>query len=254
MNIYRFALIAAIAVAASINAFADDDRVFEMRTYYANEGKLDALLARFRDHTVDLFEKHGMENIGYFVPADNQDNTLVYFLSYPSRDARAKAWKGFMADPDWKAAYAASTANGKLVAKVEKRFLALTDYSPKLKVKKSKKPRYFELRTYTAAEGMMGHLDYRFKTDTIGIFEKNGMTNVAYWHPMENEKGHGNTLIYLLAFDSPSAHKAAWDGFRNDPDWKAAAARSKERAGGGLLVKKGVQSVLLNPVDFSRMR
>ena len=174
MKINRFLLICALASVFCSFSIADDGRVYEMRTYYANEGKLDALLTRFRDHTVDLFEKHGMTNVGYFVPANNQDNTLVYFLSYPNREARGKAWKGFMADPDWKAAYAASTKNGKLVAKVDKLFLQTTDYSPKLKIKTSKKPRFFELRTYTAAEGKLGYLDYRFKEDTIDIFANNG--------------------------------------------------------------------------------
>ncbi len=254
MKINRFLLICALASVFCSFSIADDGRVYEMRTYYANEGKLDALLTRFRDHTVDLFEKHGMTNVGYFVPANNQDNTLVYFLSYPNREARGKAWKGFMADPDWKAAYAASTKNGKLVAKVDKLFLQTTDYSPKLKIKTSKKPRFFELRTYTAAEGKLGYLDYRFKQDTIDIFANNGMTNVAYWHPMADQEGHGNTLIYLLAYDSEEGRAEAWDGFRADPDWKAAVARSNERAGGGLLVKKGVQSTLLHSTDFSDMR
>ena len=119
---------------------AEDGPVFEMRTYYANEGKLEDLLTRFRDHTVALFEKHGMENVGYFVPEENPDNILVYFLSYPSREARKASWKGFGSDPDWKAAFEASKVNGKLVAKVESSFLSLTDYSPELRIKKSKKP------------------------------------------------------------------------------------------------------------------
>ena len=244
--------VAVLLMFASVGA--EDGPVFEMRTYYANEGKLDDLLTRFRDHTVSLFEKHGMENVGYFVPENNPDSILVYFLSYPSRDARKASWKGFVNDPDWKEAFAASKVNGKLVAKVESQFLMLTDYSPKLRIKKSKKPRLFEMRTYTAAERKLSHLDYRFANDTIRIFEKHGMTNVAYWHPMSDQEGHGNTLIYLLAYKDSKAHEKAWAGFRADPDWKAAAARSKERANGGLLVKNGVQSQMLKSVDFSPMR
>ena len=78
----------------------EKNRVFEIRTYYANEGKLDALLARFRDHTVALFKKHGMTNVGYWVPSDNKENKLVYMLAFPSREARNKAFKAFSADPD----------------------------------------------------------------------------------------------------------------------------------------------------------
>src|SRR5262245_47470918 len=76
-----------------------DTRVFEMRTYYASAGKLDALLARFRDHTTRLFEKHGMTNVGYWVPIDNPDNKLIYILAFPSAESRQKSWKAFMADP-----------------------------------------------------------------------------------------------------------------------------------------------------------
>src|SRR6266498_318485 len=80
-----------------------ENRVFEMRTYTTNEGKLDALLARFRDHTTRLFEKHGMTNIGYWVPKDEplSKNTLVYILAYPSREAAKKSWDAFRSDPDW---------------------------------------------------------------------------------------------------------------------------------------------------------
>ena len=107
----------------------EKNRVFEIRTYYANEGKLDALLARFRDHTVTLFKKHGMTNVGYWVPADNKENKLVYMLAFPSREARDKAFKAFSADPDWQKAYKESTKDGRLVKKIVNDFLAGTDFS-----------------------------------------------------------------------------------------------------------------------------
>lgn len=254
MKSIRLLLLSILAILSTLAVNGAENRVFEMRTYYANEGKLDELLSRFRDHTAALFEKHGMENVGYFVPADNTENTLVYFLSYPSRDARKTSWKGFGSDPAWKAAFAASKVNGKLVGKVESQFLTFTDYSPKLKIKKARSPRFFELRTYTAAEGMMGHLDNRFENNTLRIFKKHGMTNVVYWHPMADQEGHGNTLTYLLAFDSKKAQAKAWDDFRADAEWKVVAKESVEKAGGGLLIKKGVKSITLNPTDFSPMQ
>ena len=107
----------------------EENRVFEIRTYYANQGKLDALLARFRDHTVTLFKKHGMTNVGYWVPADNKENKLVYMLAFPSREARNKAFKAFSADPDWQKAYKESTKDGRLVKKIVNDFLAGTDFS-----------------------------------------------------------------------------------------------------------------------------
>ncbi|HJO10223.1 MAG TPA: NIPSNAP family protein [Verrucomicrobiota bacterium] len=116
---------------AAINSVQADqkNRVFEIRTYYANEGKLDALLTRFRDHTVALFKKHGMSNIGYWVPVDNKENKLVYMLAYSSREARGKAWKDFLADPVWQKAYKESTRDGKLVKRIVNDFLAGTNFS-----------------------------------------------------------------------------------------------------------------------------
>ena len=101
---------------APIPAGEKDTRVYELRVYYAAPGKLDALNARFRDHTVKLFEKHGLTNVGYFVPVgENKDNKLVYWISAPSKDARDKSFKEFAADPDWKKAAAESEKDGKLV-------------------------------------------------------------------------------------------------------------------------------------------
>src|SRR4051812_11643425 len=122
-----------VFVASSSRAAdAPKERLFEMRTYTATEGKLDALHARFRDHTNKLFVKHGMELIGYWTPADGEKskNTLVYILAYPSREARDASWKAFSADPEWKAAREASEKDGKIVAKTESVFLKPTDYSP----------------------------------------------------------------------------------------------------------------------------
>ena len=122
-----------VSLAAFTRAADPDSRVYEMRIYFAAEGKLDALHARFRDHTVKLFEKHGIQNIGYWVPIDNPERQLIYFLAYPSREARETSWKAFMGDPDWQKAYKASEVGGKLVDKVESKFFKSTDYSPAIK-------------------------------------------------------------------------------------------------------------------------
>ena len=109
-----------------------DTRVFEMRTYYANPGKMVALHARFREHTNRLFKKHGMEIIGFWVPTDPKEaeEKLVYILAFPSREAAAKSWKAFQDDPEWKRAKAESEKDGVLVRKVDSVFLNPTDYSP----------------------------------------------------------------------------------------------------------------------------
>jgi hypothetical protein len=107
-------------------------RVFEIRTYTAEEGKLDALNARFRDHTTKLFEKHGITSIGYWIPADEprSKNTLIYIVAHASRDAAKQHWEEFGKDPEWQKAKAESEADGKLVTKVESVFVNPTDYSP----------------------------------------------------------------------------------------------------------------------------
>jgi hypothetical protein len=107
-------------------------RVFELRTYTAPEGKLDALKARFRDHTVKIFQRHGMTNVGYWVPQDapNSQTTLIYILAHPDRETAKKNWAAFQADPEWQKARAASEVNGRLTTKVESVFMDPTDYSP----------------------------------------------------------------------------------------------------------------------------
>ena len=110
---------------------ASHDRVFEIRTYTTEPGKLPDLLKRFRDYTTKLFEKHGMTNIGYWVPTDEprSKNTLIYVLAHKSRDAAKKSWADFRNDPDWQKAQKASEANGKIVTKVESIFADPTDFS-----------------------------------------------------------------------------------------------------------------------------
>ena len=142
MKTFFAAIILAIALtstqAAETNAtpvspsIAKDSRCFEMRTYYAMPGKLEDLNKRFRDHTCRLFQKHGIELVGFWIPQDKEkgaENTLVYILAHKSRDAAKKSYAAFGSDPEWKKAASESEANGKLVEKIESVFLSATDYS-----------------------------------------------------------------------------------------------------------------------------
>ena len=106
-------------------------RLFEIRTYTTEPGKLDALHARFREHTTKLFEKHGMTNIGYWTPVDEprSKDTLIYVLAHDNDEAAKKSWEGFRNDPDWVNVRTASEATGPIVRKVESVFLNPTDYS-----------------------------------------------------------------------------------------------------------------------------
>lgn len=107
-------------------------RVYELRTYTAPDGKLPLLQKRFRDHTMRIFQKHGMTNVGYWVPQDApaKDNTLIYIISHANRDAAKQSWANFAADPEWKKVSAESQVDGPIVSKVVSVYMDATDYSP----------------------------------------------------------------------------------------------------------------------------
>lgn len=105
-------------------------RIYELRTYTTEPGKLEALKARFRDYTIKIFNKHGMESIGYWVPQDERSgNTLIYILAHPSREAADKNWKAFQDDPEWKKVQTESEKDGKIVQKVERVWMDPTEFS-----------------------------------------------------------------------------------------------------------------------------
>jgi len=118
-----FLLLSGLAVAQS--------RIYELRTYTCYDGKLEALKARFRDHTIALFKRHGMESIGYWVPQDPEKskNTLIYILAHPSLEAAQKNWAAFRADPEWVKAKAESEAAGPITIKTESVFMTPTAFS-----------------------------------------------------------------------------------------------------------------------------
>jgi hypothetical protein len=107
-------------------------KVFELRTYTAPPGKLADLHARFRNHTLRIFKKHGMDNVVYFAPTDAplKDNTLIYVISHPSREAATRNWEAFRKDPEWVKVAADSQVNGRILEKAESVFMTATDYSP----------------------------------------------------------------------------------------------------------------------------
>jgi hypothetical protein len=122
-----FKRVAAVALFAALSLGAAD-RLFEMRTYTTVPGRLDALLARFRNHTIKLFEKHGITNIGYWVPKD-KPNTLIYILAHKDVETAKKSFEAFRADPAWVKARTESEASGKIVEKVESVFMDPADFS-----------------------------------------------------------------------------------------------------------------------------
>ncbi|MDZ7720630.1 MAG: NIPSNAP family protein [Balneolaceae bacterium] len=107
----------------------DQQKVFELRTYTTHDGKLDDLHARFANHTMELFEKHGMENIAYWTPMD-MENTLIYIIAHDSREAAEESWEAFRNDSNWQEVYQASREDGPIVENVESVFMTSTEFSP----------------------------------------------------------------------------------------------------------------------------
>ena len=121
-----------IPVSEDASAGSETDQVFELRTYTAAEGKFDDLLARFRDHTLRIFEKHGMTNVGYWTPQDEplSANTLIYVLAHPSREEAEQSWRDFSSDPEWQSVAEESQRDGRLIVGLERVFIDPTDFSP----------------------------------------------------------------------------------------------------------------------------
>jgi len=250
-NVFQIATIMLLTSAALSGGRAEAAPVYELRIYTTHPGKMPDLLARFRDHTCTLFKRHGMENVGYWLPLEQKDgDKLYYILKHPSRDAAQAAWKAFGADPEWQTVRKASEANGAIVAGVESVFLAPTDYSPTIPVLSG--PHVFELRTYTTNDGKLETLDTRFREHTMALFAKHGVTNLSYWHATDTDKGAGKTLFYMLAYPSREVATKAWAEFQADPEW--IKVRTESELAGRILIKDGIKSVYLAPTDFSPLK
>jgi len=222
---------------------------FEMRTYYCYPGKLEDLKTRFRDHTMALFEKHGMTNIGYWEPLENTDNKLVYLLGYPDRASRDRSWEAFGNDPEWKQVYEASHANGPIVDSVVNAFYRYSRFSPKVRAENAG-PRIFSLRTYYTFPGKLDALRARFADHTVEIFERNGIHNLVYLDLDSTEAGADHILTYLVTFPDTAARTASWKQFGDDPAWKAAYEASIQD---GRLVETITDELLL-ATDFSPVK
>jgi hypothetical protein len=230
-----------------------DERLYELRTYHAEHGKLDRLLTRFRDHTFGLFEKHGMTNVGYWVPVENKGNLLIYLISHKDRTTRDESFKNFVEDPAWKTAAAKSEEDGKLVSNIDTVYLTSTDFSPGFQGRGADgAERLFEMRTYTTTEGNLEALKARFRDHTVALFEKHGITSLGYYTPAGDQPP--NTLLYFLAHKDAEAAENSFAGFRADPEWVAARKDSEDKAGGSLTAPDGVKSVFLRPTDFSPVK
>ena len=232
-----------MASAFTFSSFSKKEGFYELRIYHCEPGKLPDLEQRFRNHTRALFEKHGMTNVAYWTPTKEGNQSLYYILKYKDRADRDRAWKNFIADPEWQAVQKKSEENGKIVAKVESVFLKvnkdLSKETSKLQAMLSSDLTY-EMRTYYMFPGKFQNIVDRFKNHTRKLFEKQGMKNVVYFTTVE-EKGVQPKLLYFLMHQSEEAATKSWNGFRNDPEW--AKVRDASEVSGKIVEK--VESIYL---------
>ncbi len=232
----------------SLAAQTPDTRYFELRFYYCYPGRLDALIDRFQNHTTRIFEKHGMENIGYWLPTKNDQNALYYILAYPNKETREKSWTDFRNDPEWKEVAAKSETSGKIVESVTSVFMNVSDIFPIIKAASAGQEHIYEWRTYTCLPGRLPNLLTRFKDHTLKLFEKHSMENIAYFLTKENTGQ--SKLVYLLAHSSEAEAAKSWAAFVEDPAWIAARDASEKE---GKILEK-LESVYLKPLSFSKMK
>ncbi len=258
LRILYAALASLSVITSSMYSFADDG-VYELRVYTCEPGKIDALHSRFKDHTMRIFEKHGMKNIAYWIPSDTEANAtessdsednkdrLIYIIRHESRDAAAASWKAFIADPEWKAvAKASREAHGKILSKSpESTYMTLTDYSPK--IGKADPNKTYELRTYVTEPGRLDALNARFRDHTMKIFSRHGLKSFGYWTP-QDEPASKNTLIYVLEYENRDAAKAGWKKFGADPEWKKARAASEKD---GKILSQRPASLYMVPTGYT---
>jgi hypothetical protein len=244
----------ALLLASALPAFAappaaDDTPVYEMRIYTCQPGKLAALEHRFREHTLRIFARHGMENVAYWVPVDGPraGTTLMYLLRHASRAAAAESWQAFRNDPEWQQVAARSREeHGQILARgPESTYLAPTDYSPQ--PGPARQDRLYELRIYTAAPGKLDALHDRFRQHTDAILRKHGMRPVGYFRPLDEPESQ-NVMIYILEHQDAEAAAQAWRAFGQDPQWQD--ARDASEADGRLLAERP-ERTYLRATDYS---
>lgn len=267
-----------VVTLAGFAVHAEDKRVFELRVYTVNPGKQDAANKLIASTGMKYMSKHNIELLGAWVPADASDERIFTLIAHADKAAADKNLAAFQADEGWKAELAEASKDGRAVADIARFFLNATDYSAILKPANVGN-RIFELRTYIATPNNLGHLNSRFRDHTVKLFEKHGMTNIAYFNILPGEKttcrevmkacaakGKDSvdvkpetpaadlTLVYFITHASPDAMKKNFGSFGADSAWTKARTDSEKKAGGSLTARNGVKSLVLKPTDYSPIK
>ncbi|MFO0937451.1 MAG: NIPSNAP family protein [Gemmataceae bacterium] len=255
-----------------------DARTYELRVYTPNAGKQADVNALISKSGTKYMAKHHIELVGAWVPMDKADERVFTLVAHKDKASGAKNWEAFQADEGWKADLAEASKNGRAVASIARFFLEGTDYSPAV-APANVGDRIFELRTYISTPNNLVHLNARFREHTVKLFEKHGMTNIAYFNLLDGEKttvgellkgcsakGKDDCgvaadtvakpigLVYFLSHKSTDAAKASFGKFVADAEWKSALAESEKKGGGSLTAKNAVKSLYLTATDYSPIR
>jgi len=227
-----------------------DSRLYELRIYHSEEGKLPELILQFKNYTTKLFEKHDIVNVGYWQLASSDSSSLYCILSYADLAHRDASWKEFENDKEWKKVEAVSEANGKIVQSVESIYLDPEDFTPEIKESIKNPERVFELRIYTPFPNKLSQLERRMGDHTLELFASHGMTNIAYWKTREKDSTAMPKFIYILAHASEASAAKSWGEFRQDPKWIALRDSSEKN---GKIVEN-IKPIFLKPLEFSKYK
>ena len=275
MKRWLLSLTCLVAICSFSIAAEKDARTFELRVYTSNKGKQGDVNALIAKSGVKYMAKHHIDLVGAWIPTDAADERVITLVAHKDKASGAKNWESFQADEGWKAELAAASKDGRAVAGVARFFLSATDYSPAVKPT-TVGDRVFELRTYVSTPNNLDNLNARFRDHTVKLFEKHGMTNIAYFNLIDGEKTTSGellkacsamgkdasdvkpdtevkpfALVYMISHKSADAAKASFGKFGQDPDWKAAYSESEKKGGGPLTAKNGVKSLFLKATDYS---
>lgn len=232
------------------------DKLYELRIYTAAPGKLEALNARFRDHTLALFEKHGIENLYYWTVtegAEGEDpaNLLAYIVAHKDKAAADASWKAFLADPEWLEVARKSEQNGPLLAGPPASIYMEAIDIPTGEVNVADDPgatRLFELRKYnTGVDGLPDTID-RFQGGEAELFGKHGMRTLHFWSALDK-----SSFIYLLAHKDRETSRASWQGFFGEfrAFMEKYNAGKAAPAGGAGAPRMSSEIRFLTPTDYS---
>ena len=226
-----------------------ETRLFELRTYHTTSSKLDALHDRFRNHTIRLMARHGIECVGFWVPRENPGNNLIVLHAYPSAAARTASWERFAIDPEWRKIKAVSEADGKLVNRIDEVILGPTDFCPVVTATNAGENRCFELRIIRGGNPAVAAA--RCRDHALKLFARHGLTHVGSWTPTGGKMASGVALVSLIACPSAAEREKAIRSFRDDPFWSTVATAADP---GWQAMQDGGDCLVLTPTDYSNLK